>query len=254
MSHSFFHLTNKIAVITGGGTGLGFGISKAFVEAGAKKVIITGRREKILADACKKLNGCAEYIVNDITEMDKLLTLVEEIENRFGPVDILVNNAGINLKKQALDVTDQEFETIIQTNLNAVFALTREIAKKMVERKTGSIINITSMAAMYGIPLVAGYSASKTGVLGLTRALAVDLSPHGVRVNAIAPGFIESPMLHRAFNSDPERKRRVLERTPMRRFGCPEEVAYAAVYLASDASGFITGVNLPVDGGNSIGF
>lgn len=124
----------------------------------------------------------------------------------------------------------------------------------MIERKRGSIINITSMAAMYGIPKVAAYSASKTGVLGLTRALAADFSPHGIRVNAIAPGFIESPMHHEAFNSDPERKRRVLERTPMEKFGLPEDVAYAAVYLASDASGFITGIQLPVDGGNSIGF
>ncbi|MEX0647996.1 MAG: glucose 1-dehydrogenase [Balneolaceae bacterium] len=253
MNHTSFQLTDKIAVITGGGTGLGFGISKAFIDAGSK-VVITGRREHVLKDACKKLCGEADYIVNDVTALATLPGLTEEIENRFGPVDILVNNAGINQKEYALNVSDQDFNNIIQTNLNGLFALTREMGKKMTERERGSIINITSMAAIYGIPKVAGYAAAKTGVLGLTRALAVDLSPFGVRVNAIAPGFIESPMLHQAFNSDPERERRVLERTPMRKLGTPEDVAHAAVYLASDASKFITGVNLPVDGGNSIGF
>lgn len=253
MNNSPFALTEKIAVITGGGTGLGFGISKAFVEAGSK-IVITGRRENVLADACKELSGNAEYIVNDITELDSLPGLVEEIESRIGPIDILVNNAGINQKKNSLEVTDLEFGNVIQTNLEGLFVLARETGKKMVERKRGSIINITSMAAIYGIPKVAAYSASKAGVLGLTRALAADFSPHGIRVNAIAPGFIKSPMHQKAFNSDPERKRRVLERTPMQKFGLPEDVAHAAVYLASDASQFITGIHLPVDGGNSIGF
>lgn len=253
MNNFPFALTDKIAVITGGGTGLGFGISKAFVEAGSK-VVITGRRENVLADACKELCGNAEYIVNDITELDSLPGLVEEIESRVGPIDILVNNAGINQKKNSLEVTDLEFGNVIQTNLEGLFVLARETGKRMVERRRGSIINITSMAAIYGIPKVAAYSASKAGVLGLTRALAADFSPHGIRVNAIAPGFIKSPMHQKAFNSDPERKRRVLERTPMQKFGSPEDVAYAALYLASDASRFITGIHLPVDGGNSIGF
>lgn len=253
MNNSPFTLTDKIAVVTGGGTGLGFGIAKAFVESGAK-IVITGRREQALIDACSELCGKAEYMVNDVTDLETIPALVDEIESRFGQVDILVNNAGINQKKHALEVTDEDFERVMQTNLNGLFALTREIGKNMVKRKKGSIINVTSMAAMYGIPQVTAYSASKTAVLGLTRALAVDLSPYGVRVNAIAPGFIESPMLHEAFNSDPERKRRVLERTPMRKLGTPEDVACAAIYLASDVSKFITGVNLPVDGGNSIGF
>ena len=151
-------------------------------------------------------------------------------------------------------MTDDEFDHILQSNLNGLFAMSREIGKRMVKRNTGSIINITSMAAIYGIPKVTAYSASKAGVLGLTRSMAVDLSPKGVRVNAIAPGFIESPMLHKAFKSDPARREKVLDRTPMQKLGTPEDVAYAAVYLASDASSFITGVNLPVDGGNSIGF
>jgi len=254
MGHSFFQLTSKIAIVTGGGTGLGFGIAKAFVEAGLEKVIITGRREQVLKDACRELSGRAEYIANDVTDLNSLPGLVEEVENRFGPIDILVNNAGINQKKNTLEVSDREFGNIIQTNLNSVFALSRNVGNRMIERKQGSIINIISMAALYGIPRVAAYTASKSGVLGLTRALAVDFSPHGVRVNAIAPGFITSAMHEKAFNADPDRKRRVIERTPMQRFGTAEDVALAAVYLASDASKFVTGINLPVDGGNSIGF
>src|SRR5690554_2863828 len=128
MSYSF-QLSGKISVITGGGTGLGFGISKAFLEAGSEKVIITGRREDVLQKACSQLPEGAEYIVNDVTQVGKLYGLTQEIESRFGPVDILVNNAGINQKKHVFDVSDEEFEKIIQTNLKGVFSLSREIGK-----------------------------------------------------------------------------------------------------------------------------
>lgn len=254
MSQSVFFLTNKIAIITGGGSGLGFGIARAFIEAGAGQVIITGRRSHILKNACKQLGDQAAYIVHDITKGGTHEELARQIEEQYGKVDILVNNAGIHQKKDTLQVTDVDFNEIIQSNLNGLFSLTREISKVMAKKGSGSVINITSMAALYGIPNVAAYTASKSGVLGLTRALATDLSPLGIRVNAIAPGFIESPMLNNAFQSDTERSRRVLERTPLGLLGTPEDVGYAAVYLASDASRFITGVNLPVDGGNSIGF
>lgn len=248
-----FDLSGKIALVTGGGTGLGLGMAKAFVDSGAR-VVITGRREQVLKEACEKIGNNCIYRSNDIRDLKSLPELVLDIEGNIGPIDILVNNAGINLKKNALDVTNDEFQDIIQTNLVGLFALTREVARKMVERKKGSIIMITSMAAMYGLSQVSAYAASKSALLGLTRVLASDLSSSNVRVNAIAPGFIESPMLLKALDADPSRKRRILERTPMNQFGTPEDIAAAAVYLASDASRFVTGVNLPVDGGNSIGF
>lgn len=254
MDQSVFSLEDKVALITGGGTGLGFGISRAFIEAGAKSVIITGRRESVLQKASKALGDNVNFLVHDVTESGTHKNLVEQIYSTYDKIDILVNNAGINQKKKTLEIKDEEFAKIVNTNLNGLFSLSREVGKKMVEQKSGSIINITSMAAMYGIPFVAAYTASKSGVLGLTHSLATDLSPYGIRVNSIAPGFIESPMLHKAFNSDPDRKKRVLQRTPIGRLGEPEDVANAAVYLASDASAFITGINLPVDGGNSIGF
>ncbi|CAN5622635.1 SDR family NAD(P)-dependent oxidoreductase [soil metagenome] len=248
-----FDLTGKVALVTGGGTGLGFGMTQALIEAGAY-VVITGRREEKLQEACEICGNKAGYIVNDVNDLKGLPALVQEIESKYGAIDILINNAGINLKKHTLEVTDEEFQNIIQTNLNGLFALTREVAKKMKERKAGSIINITSMAAMYGISYVSAYAASKSAVLGMTRVLATDLSPFGIRVNCIAPGFIESPMLFKAFDADPERKNKVLGRTPMGKLGLPQDIGYAAVYLASDASRFVTGINLPVDGGNSIGF
>ncbi len=251
--NDLFSLEDRVALVTGGGTGLGFAIARTFIDAGAT-VVITGRRESVLREATEKLGQSSQYIVNDIRELKTLPELVDRIENEIGPIDILVNNAGVNLKKTAIEITDEEFSNIIQTNLNGLFSLTREVGKKMVSRKRGSIIMITSMAAIYGLSQVAAYSASKSGVLGMTRVLASDFSPDGVRVNAIAPGFIESPMLLKALDADPERKNKVLGRTPMKDFGKPEDIAYAALYLASDAARFVTGINLPVDGGNSIGF
>ena len=169
-------------------------------------------------------------------------------------MDVLVNNAGINMKKDVLHVTNKDFEGIIQTNQTAVFALTREILRTMVVRHSGSVIMISSMASRYGIPKVISYTASKSAVEGMTRALAVECAPFGIRVNCIAPGFIKTNMSSEALESDPERKHKVLSRTPMGRLGEPADVAHAALFLASDQSKFVTGVVLPVDGGNSIGF
>ncbi|PSR55459.1 3-oxoacyl-ACP reductase [Adhaeribacter arboris] len=253
MTPSPFDLSGKLALITGGGTGLGLGIAEAFIQAGAK-VVITGRRQEVLQNACQQLGPMASCQVSDVADTATIPDLVQTVQQQSGPIAILVNNAGINLKKHTLEVTDAEFQAIIQTNLVGLFALTREVAKGMVERRTGSIIMITSMAAMYGLPLVSAYSASKSAVLGMTRVLASDLSPHGVRVNAIAPGFIQSPMLLKALETDPERKQKVMGRTPLGGFGQPSDIGNAAVYLASEAARFITGINLPVDGGNSIGF
>jgi len=250
---NLFNLSGKMALVTGGGTGIGFGISKAFVEAGAK-VIITGRREDVLIRAAKQLGHHASYQVGDISDLKTIPALVKQVEEEHGHIHVLVNNAGINMKKMALEVSDEEFHRIVQTNLNGLFAITREVGKYMQQRKSGVIINITSMAAMYGLPLVAGYAASKTAVLGLTRTLASDLAQFGIRVNAIAPGFIESDMTKKALDADPERKHRALDRTPMGIMGQPSDIGYAAVYLASEEARFVTGVNLPVDGGNSIGF
>ncbi|SMO60067.1 gluconate 5-dehydrogenase [Solitalea koreensis] len=253
MTTNPFDLTGKLALITGGGTGLGTGMAKAMCNAGAK-VVITGRREPVLVDAVKELGENAHFIVHDMNELDTIPGLVEKVEQTFGPIDVVVNNAGINMKKPAIEVSDEDFNQIIHTNLNAVFALTRECAKKMLPRKQGSIIMISSMTAMYGIDRVAAYSASKSAVKGMIMGLASEFSPFGVRINAIAPGFIESPMMLNAMDNDPQRKAKVLGRTPMGTFGKAEDIGYTAVFLASNAARFVTGTTIPVDGGNSIGF
>ncbi|GAB2461340.1 3-oxoacyl-ACP reductase [Hymenobacter qilianensis] len=248
-----FSLEGKLALVTGGGTGIGLEIARCMTVAGAT-VIITGRREAVLQEAVAELGEAAHYLTNDVNELDTLEDLVAQIEATYGPLDILVNNAGINMKKPALEVTDEDFNRIIHTNLNAVFALTRACAKRMVERQRGVIIMISSMAAYYGIDRVVAYAASKSAVEGMVKVLASELSKHNVRVNAIAPGFIETEMSRTAMNSDPDRRDRAMRRTPMGKFGQPSDIGHAAVFMASEAARYITGASLPVDGGNSIGF
>jgi NAD(P)-dependent dehydrogenase (short-subunit alcohol dehydrogenase family) len=246
-------LTGKVVLVTGGGSGLGYAIAKAFASNLAR-VIIVGRNEKRLARAGRKLGRNVKALAFDLSAIDRIPDLVAKIVDSIGPIDVLVNNAGINLKKDALHVTDEEYQTVVHTNQTAVFALTREVMRSMATRRMGNIIMISSMASRYGIPKVIGYTASKSAIEGMTRALAVECAQYGIRVNCIAPGFIKTDMSSRALNTDPERKRRVLARTPMGRLGEPSDVAHAALFLASRQSNFITGVVLPVDGGNSIGF
>ncbi len=253
LKQNVFSLEGKLALITGGGSGIGFDIAQCMIAAGAR-VIITGRREHALAEAIEILGESARYVVNDVTDLSALEGLVEHIETHFGPIDILVNNAGINMKKPALEVSDDDFQRIVHTNLNSVFALTRSCARRMIERRSGSILMISSMAAYYGIDRVVAYAASKSGVEGMVKVLASEFSKFNVRVNAIAPGFIETAMMQTALSSDPDRMNRALSRTPMGKFGKPEDIGRAAVFLASEAAGYITGASLPVDGGNSIGF
>jgi gluconate 5-dehydrogenase len=247
------NLYNQLALITGGGSGIGFGIAEQMILAGAK-VVITGRSQDKLDAAKRKLGkNCFAY-ANDVREMEKHGVLVLNIENQIGPISILVNNAGIHCKKPSIETTDIEFQSVMETNVNAVFALTREVLKFMIPRRKGSVINISSMAALYGLTEVAAYSSSKTALLGLTRALASEYSNTGIRFNAVAPGFIESEMFRDVMKRDPAREEKILSRTPAGRFGTPGDIGKAVTFLASEAADFITGVCLPVDGGNSIGF
>nr|GFA90158.1 hypothetical protein [Tanacetum cinerariifolium] len=185
-----FSLAGRVALVTGGGTGIGLEIARCMVAAGAT-VIITGRREAVLSESAAELGEGAHFVVNDVSDLSGTEALIEQLEAEHGPLDILVNNAGINMKKPALEVTDEDFSRIIHTNLNAVFALTRAAARRMVTRRSGSILMISSMAAYYGIDRVVAYAASKSAVEGMVKVLASELSAQGVRVNAIAPGFIE---------------------------------------------------------------
>jgi NAD(P)-dependent dehydrogenase (short-subunit alcohol dehydrogenase family) len=158
------------------------------------------------------------------------------------------------MKKLFTEVTDADFQLIMKTNVNSLFAMSREMVKIMEKQSSGSIINISSMTALYGLPKVIAYSASKSAVEGMTRAMAVELSPKGIRINAIAPGFIITDMTSVALNTDQERKQKVLARTPMGYMGKTEDIGDTALFLATDASKYITGTSIRVDGGNAIGF
>jgi gluconate 5-dehydrogenase len=248
-----FSLEGEVAVITGGGTGIGLAIARAMASAGARVVLI-GRREAELAAGVKEIGGLASLVVHDVTQLDKAQALVERVANEAGPVTCLVNNAGIHLKKPALDTTPEEFERVLRTHVFGAHALTRAAVPSMIARKRGSILFTASMASLFGIPLVIAYTAAKAAYVGMVKGYATEFSPHGVRVNAIAPGWIETEMSRKALDGDPARRDKILSRTPMGRLGKPADIGWAAVYLSSPAAEFVTGVILPVDGGISIGF
>lgn len=243
----------RVAIVTGGGSGIGIAIAEKFVQNNIRTIII-GRDPEKLSAAKASLGKLCESIAFDLTNVTGIPEMVNQLVKKFGTIDILVNNAGINLKKDFIKVTDEDFHKIMLTNVEAVFAMSREVVKSMIENERGSIINISSMASQYGIPQVIAYTASKGAIEAMTRAMAVELSPKGIRVNCIAPGFIATEMSAKALNNDKERKDKVLSRTPMGALGLPADIGDAAVFLASPSSAYITGVVLPVDGGNSIGF
>ncbi|HLZ89371.1 MAG TPA: SDR family oxidoreductase [Puia sp.] len=244
---------SRIAVITGGGSGIGLAIAEKFVEANILTIIV-GRDTGKLAAAKGRLGPLCHAITQDLNDLGAIPGLIRRITTEFGPVDILVNNAGINMKKEFADVTDEDFESILHTNVRSVFAMCREVVRTMLPRGKGNIINISSMASQYGIPKVIAYTASKSAIEGMTKAMAVELSPMGILVNCIAPGFIATDMSSKALNGDAERKQKVFSRTPLGRLGEPADIGDAALFLASDQAKYITGVVLPIDGGNSVGF
>ena len=244
---------NKMAIVTGGASGIGFAIAEKFVKNNITTIII-GRNEEKLKSAKAKLGAPCETVAFDLNNLSAIPQLIKTLVEKYSKIDILVNNAGINLKKEFTEVTDEDFQKIMLTNVQSIFTISREVVKSMIENKNGSIVNISSMASQYGLPKVIAYSASKGAIESMTRAMAVELSPKGIRVNCIAPGFIATDMSAKALNNDPERKNKVLSRTPMGELGSPSDIGDAALFLATAESSYITGVVLPVDGGNSIGF
>jgi len=227
MEQNAFRLDEQLALVTGGGTGLGFGICQALVEAGAR-VVLVSRTEETLKRACDQLGKAASYVPHDVRDLPSLPGLVAQVEDRFGPLDILANNAGNLLKKPAIETTDAELMNLFQTHFFSSYVLSRECGRRMIERKRGSIIMTVSMTALFGIPQVSVYGAAKSALLGLTRALAVEFSPQGVRVNAIAPGWFNTELNRQAFENDPARLQKILARTPLGRVGEPLDVGYAA--------------------------
>ena len=241
-------LEGRLAVVTGGGTGLGLGIAQALVDAGAK-VVIAGRREDVLAEACRELGENAAGRALDLTRFDALDAFAAGVERDFGPVDVLVNNAGMQNNRPAADFTPDDLARMLDTNLVGPYLLTQRFARGMMARGRGSIVFVSSTAAHIGITNTAAYAASKGGLSALVRTLASEWSPRGVRVNAIAPGWIETDLVRESLRRVPERRAMVEHRCLIPRLGTPRDVGLAAAFLASDASAYITGFELKVDGG-----
>ena len=247
-----FSLEGKRILVTGGGQGIGLAISHAIVDAGGFAVL-SGRHEETLAAACRELGERSSFLVGDVSDLPSIPAFVAKVEEQ-GPLWGLVNNAGRNLKKDVVDTSDEEFLAVLQINLLGAFAMTREVGKRLLARGEGSILFVASMTSLFGIPKVCAYTASKAAVAGLAKQIATEFSPKGVTVNAVAPGFIDTAMSRKAFDGDPNRRAKVITRTPLDRLGTPEEVGMAAAFLLSPAARYLTGVVLPVDGGTSIGF
>ena len=245
-------LAGKTALITGGATGIGYAIAAEMCDAGAD-VVIVGRREEKLVEASPSLGDHCRWYQFDVTRTEGYESLLDQIEEQ-GTIDILVNNAGINIKKDFFDFKAEEFDRIVETQAKAPFMLSQAVAERMKSRRSGNIIFISSLASVLGMHEIQAYTVCKSGIKGLARSLARDLGPYGIRVNSLNPGFVYTDMLERTNLKTPERLREIEERTPLKGFTQAKDLGMAAVFLASDAARFITGIDLVVDGGISSSF
>lgn len=248
-----FTLKNKTAFITGGGTGLGLAMAKCIHAAGAN-VIIAGRRVDVLKNACSEIGERSSYYEFDVSETEKSQKVIDDIIGKFGRLDILVNNAGVQYKKPMEEMTEYEINHQFDVHLKAPYCLSQAVVPYMKKQKSGTIIFISSMSGFMGLTNVSAYGTAKAGVMGMVRSFASELSEAGIRVNAIVPGFIESPMFRKAMENDLQRYEKIIGRTPMKKTGSPEDIGWACVYLASEASAYVTGTQIIVDGGNLVGF
>lgn len=250
---SLFALEDEVAIVTGGGTGLGRAIALALASAGAR-VAVVGRRPEPLTEVEQLMPEQIRALQYDVREAAAAPELVARVTDLIGTPTVLVNNAGIHMKKPSETVTDDDFRAVMETHVFGAHALNNAVIPGMRSSGRGSIVFIASMAALFGLPLVTAYAAAKSAYLGMVRSLAVEYGPDNIRVNAVAPGWIDSVMMRRTMEGDPKRAERVISRTALRRFGEPADIGAAAVYLCSPAARFVTGTCLVVDGGASVGF
>ena len=248
-----FSLRGRVALVTGTSRGLGRAIALALGEAGAAVACTARDRTQATetAEAIAKAGGQAIALGLDVTRGQEITAAVADARRALGPVDVLVNNAGVLIEKKTLDVTDDEWDLLVATNLTAMFRLARAVAPGMIERGGGKIVNVGSMYGRLGVPRYAAYCATKAGVEGLTRALAAEWSRHGIQVNCLAPGYMNTD-IPKAALADEKTRQLFLSKVPARRIGEPDETGALAVYLASPASDFMTGQTVYLDGGQTI--
>jgi NAD(P)-dependent dehydrogenase (short-subunit alcohol dehydrogenase family) len=243
-----FRLDGRVAVVTGGNRGLGEGFARALAEAGAR-VAIAARDEERSEAVASEMGALA--VTTDVTDKGSVAAMVETVTERLGPVDVLVNNSGVCFHRPALEVPDDEWRAVWDVNVDGLWRCSRAVGAQMVARGTGSIVNVGSISALIvnRPQWQPAYNASKAAVHQLTKSLAAEWAPSGVRVNALAPGYIKTEM---APVDEPRFRRHWIEDAPMQRYSTPEELAPSLLYLASDASSFVTGSVLVVDGGYTL--
>jgi len=243
-------LENHVAVITGASKGLGREMAEALAVAGAQ-VALVARNEELLAEVVQGIRargGTAEYIMADVTDETAAAEVDQFVKEAFGTCDILINNAGINNRKPIEEMSFGEWHEIIEVNLTGPFSMSRAMVPGMKELRWGRIINMTSIMSHVSLPNRTGYSTTKAGLLGFTRALALELAPYNITVNGISPGPFATEM-NRPLIEDPEKNSQFLASIPMERWGKVEEIGTLAVYMCSEAAGFLTGTDIVIDGG-----
>ncbi|EHN58671.1 glucose 1-dehydrogenase [Oenococcus kitaharae] len=249
-SNDLFNIKGQVALITGGASGLGQYYTKALAMAGAD-VFIVSRTDKGWSETNKIVSAFgqkAEFMQQDITEDDAAKKIISSCIDKFGQLDILVNNAGVQIRNKILDFKDSDWLKVININLNALYFLSHEAAKVMAQQHSGKIINIGSMQSFRAGKFIFPYTASKHGVIGLTKAYADALAPEGIQVNAIAPGYIDTAMT-KPLQEDKERNHEILAHIPENHWAAPSELMGTVIYLASKASNYVTGSTIAVDGG-----
>ena len=242
-------LNGRVAIVTGGVQGIGLGVSQSLARAGADVVLAEAVEERIPAAVAEieALGAQALGVHTDVAKASSVDHMVRATLDRFGQIDILVNNAGVLVVKHFSEQTEADYDAVLDVNLKGVFLCCKRVVEEMCKRRTGAIVNIASVAAFHYTIAHVPYAASKAGVAALTRDLAYEVGPIGIRVNAIAPSSIETPMYRRSVTD--ERRAAMVNAIPVRRIGQPRDIGDAVAFLVSDAAGFITGITLPVTGG-----
>lgn len=249
-----FDLGGKVAILTGGNGGIGLAMARGLVKAGAAALIV-GRNEEKNAAAVKELRalgGKAEAFAADVTQETQCKAMVDAAIGRFGRLDALFNNAGINIRKAPQDMALEEWRSVLDTNLTSAFLCAKAAYPALKQAGGGKIVNTGSMLSIFGVRFAPAYGASKGGIVQLTKSLAAAWAADNIQVNAVLPGWIDTDLTVRARQQVPELHENVVRRTPVGRWGRPEDHEGVAVFLASPASDFITGASIPVDGGFSI--
>ncbi len=249
--HKYFDLNGKVAIVTGAGRGIGKEIALGLAKAGADIVLVSRTRTQ-LEEVAKEIKGRNTLVIPaDITKKEQVEEVLNETLGRWGKVDLLINNAGMTIKKPAIEVEEEEWQSVIDINLKGEFLCAKIIGRQMVAQRSGNIINMASVGGHLGLIGSLAYCTSKGGVLQMTRVLACEWAQYNVRVNAISPGYVETDLVVGAIAARPDLKEKILARTPMGRLAQTKEIVGAAIFLASDASSYVTGISLIIDGGLS---